>query len=309
MNIGGHASDMKQHFSFVQTEESRCHMKIPLLPTKFLIDPMVGSINDTLLVCSIDYDKYRLFRDKRTKCWMLKLSRRLGKRWIPVASPPHSLFLSSSASSSSTSEILMVGGSREMTAPDQYHLMSGSRFIQKFNIKTRTWSQGPLLPAPLFEGCSVETPDGLVAIGDFEEGEPNAYIQTSGMWNELPLSNFQHTNPSCVLTNINNKLGVVVISGNRVEMLNLSDKQWFILPKPNINRAPEVKPTLGLSLGKLVLSGGVDLYSGDISNVVEEWDENKQLWRISSGSVGLPTIRQGNVMIPVRFMDYCDILE
>ena len=72
--------------------------------------------------------------------------RRMGKRWIPVASPPHSLFLSSSASSSSTSEILMVGGSREMTAPDQYHLMSGSRFIQKFNIKTRTWSQGPLLP-------------------------------------------------------------------------------------------------------------------------------------------------------------------
>ena len=89
----------------------------------------------------------------------------------------------------------------------------------------------------------------------------------------------------------------------------MADKQWYILPEPNINRAPEVKPTLGVSFGKLLLSGGVDLASGDISDVIEEWDNNKQEWRLSSVRVGLPAIRHGNVMIPVRFMDYCDILE
>lgn len=200
----------------------------------------------------------------------------------------------------------MVGGSRELLPQHHFHLMSGSKSVQKFNVATRTWSKGVDLPAPLFEGCAVSTPLGLVVIGDFEEGEPNGYILAdNGVWSPLALTHFTHTNPACSMTS--NNQGIILVTGNYVEMLSLSSLQWSVLPKPNIDRSPEVRPTLGVSFGALLLTGGLDLGSGELSDVIETWDDHLMEWRLSSIKVKNPTIRHSSVAVSIHLMDYCDI--
>ena len=39
---------------------SRCGLSLPPLPYSFLLDPVVGRVNDTLLVCHTDQDIYRV---------------------------------------------------------------------------------------------------------------------------------------------------------------------------------------------------------------------------------------------------------
>ena len=189
-----------------------------------------------------------------------------------------------------------------------FHLMSGSTHVQRFNVASRSWSQGPPLPAPLFEGCSVSTDLGLMVIGDFEAGEPNGYILThDDQWKPLPLTHFTHTNPGCTSARINNSEVVVVVTGDYVEMLRLADMRWIVLPRPNIHRSPEVRPTVGVSFGKLLIAGGLDLEHGDVSDVIEEWDDDLADWRITAAKVDNPTIRHSDVSISLHLMDYCDI--
>ena len=67
-------------------------------------------------------------------------------------------------------------------------------------------------------------------IGDFEAGATNGYIlrrtqiwpfKAQSYWSPLPSSRYRHyhTNPACVEAKINSEIGIVVVSGNVVEML------------------------------------------------------------------------------------------
>ena len=80
----------------------------------------------------------------------------------------------------------------------------------------------------LFKGCAVSTSKGLVVIGDFEAGTTNGYILRStqiwpfgaqSYWSPLPVSHYRHPNPACAEAKINSEIGIVVVSGNVVEML------------------------------------------------------------------------------------------
>ena len=65
-------------------------------------------------------------------------------------------------------------------------------------------------------------------IGDFEAGSTNGYIlrrtqiwpfKPKSYWSPLPVSHYPHSNPVCVEAKINSEIGIVVVSGNVVEML------------------------------------------------------------------------------------------
>ena len=65
-------------------------------------------------------------------------------------------------------------------------------------------------------------------IGDFEAGPTNSYIlrktqiwpfRAQSYWSSLPKSNYRHSDPACVEAKINSEIGIVVVSGNAVEML------------------------------------------------------------------------------------------
>lgn len=188
-------------------------------------------------------------------------------------------------------------------------MMSGTRTVQVYDAETNSWSVSPVqLPAPLFEGCAVSTTFGIVVIGDFEAGRPNAYILREGEWNHLPVSNYAHTNPGCSLVTINNHTGILVISGIWAEFLRLEDKEWIILPQPKIRRFSDLKPTVGTSLGRIVVVGGVDRDTGEVSDVIEVWDEEAADWRLSGRVMDSRRTRQTEIAVPVRYLDSCDLL-
>ena len=213
----------------------------------------------------------------------------------------------------------MVGGARELLPPATFHAMEGTRLVQRYSPATRAWARDPDLPAQLFEGCAVATPRGLVVIGEFEAGAANSYVLgAGGRWAALPLSHYRHTSPACSLATLGNVTGVVAVSGNSVEMLVLSSGnntdsssnstgwRWQLLPAPTVSRSGSVAASLGVSLGRLVLTGGVDLASGEVSGVVEVWDEAAAGWRPQQRRQPAPTFRHGVTSLPVRYMDYCD---
>ena len=45
----------------------------------------------------------------------------------------------------------------------------------------------------------------------------------------------------------------------------------------------------------------------EISDKIEVWDEKLDDWRLTSEKVSHPTLRQGFIAIPLKFMDFCDI--
>ena len=322
MAVGGLVEDPAISYSLVETGGVSCVLSLPPLPSQLMLDPVVEMINDTILLCSLDYDLYRAGSESSAECWTLQLARR-PRVWVPAEPPPRTLFLPTFTSHES--KIYMFGGSQvsqrlhqqlvitiidqELLPPDQFSLMSGTRTVQVYDVTTNSWSLPPSqLPAPLFEGCAVSTHLGIVIIGDFEAGQPNAYISRGDQWNKLPVSNYAHTNPGCSMVTIRNQTGILVISGVWAELLRLEDEKWIILPQPKIKRFRELKPTVGTSLGQIVVVGGVDRDTGEVSNVIEVWDEEAGDWSLSGGVINNRRTRQTEISVPVRYMDSCDIL-
>ena len=100
--VGGLVEEPHTDYSLVETEETDCVLSLPALPSHLMLEPVVGRVNDTLLLCSTDYHMYT------THCWTLRLARR-PRVWLPVASPVQSLFLPTFTSHES--QIYMFGGS------------------------------------------------------------------------------------------------------------------------------------------------------------------------------------------------------
>ena len=65
-------------------------------------------------------------------------------------------------------------------------------------------------------------------IGEFEAGSTNGYIlkeiliwpfAPKSFWSPLPVSHYKHSNPACTEARIKSEIGIVVLSGNLIEML------------------------------------------------------------------------------------------
>ena len=276
-----------------------CSIDLPPLTTKNMWDPLVEVVDDHILACYIDYDQYVVKDSASTSCWMNQLGE--SRSWISFDPPPETLYLSVSAVNKD--KLLVIGGSRVFK--HNVEDMSGSAIVQKYDMMTRRWSRGPSLPAPLFEGCAVGTNIGVVVIGDFESGSYNTYILKGSEWKPLPLSTYAHTNPGCGLVTLNNKAGVLVISGVFVEFLDLSDRKWVKLPHTIVSRKRDIKPTVGMTWGHVVISGGVDMDSGEVSDAIEVWDEEKGRWRVTRRRVTGKRIRQGQIMVPSHYAYDC----
>ena len=306
--VGGLLENPAVSYSLVEVEpDTECVLSLPPLPQRLMLDPLVSLIKETILLCSADYESYRARQHKLTQCWRLNLSRR-PRVWVSVRSPLRSLFLPTFTSHGS--KIFMMGGSEELLAGSEMSLMSGTRTVQTYDPLTNTWHLPPAqLPAPLFEGCAVSTSRGIVVIGDFEAGLPNAYISqgSEAQWRPLPVSNYAHTNPACSVVTINNITGVLVVSGLRAELLQLEDSKWINLPQLKIRRFSELRPTVGTSLGRVVVVGGVDRDTGQVSDVIEVWDEKERDWVVSHQVMDNRRTRQTELAVPVRYMDSCNV--
>ena len=53
--VGGLVEEPHTDYSLVETEETDCVLSLPALPSQLVLEPVVGRVNDTLLLCSTDY--------------------------------------------------------------------------------------------------------------------------------------------------------------------------------------------------------------------------------------------------------------
>ena len=147
---------------------------------------------------------------------------------------------------------------------------------------------------------------GVLVVGDFEAGLPNAYLLSGSTWAPLPLSNYAHTSPGCALVTVRNRTGVLVISGSFVEIFYLSERQWVKLPSPAVKRQRDIKPTVGMSRGgQVVIAGGFDLERGEVSDVIEVLEEEEGRWTISDNRLAGKRLRQADIVLPVKYAHNC----
>ena len=96
-----------------------------------------------------------------------------------------------------------------------------------------------------------------------------------------------------------------MISGSFVEFFSLWDNKWIKLPKTKVKRKRDIRPTVGMSHGQIVISGGFDMDSGEVSDIIEVWDGEEGTWRVASKRVKGNRIRQADVSLPEQYAYNC----
>ena len=144
---------------------------------------------------------------------------------------------------------------------------------------TGGWSSGVPLPFPLFEGCAVNTDSGIVVLGDFEGGPFNAYILVDEQWHPLPPSTFYHANPACAHVTVSSENVLIALSGQNIEYFSFVQNKWIKMKPPDVKRSKNKPPTIGMSFGSLVISGGVDEENLEVSDKIEIWNESTSAWK------------------------------
>ena len=269
--VGGWPDDMDGE-PYTAVSLTPCRLKLPPLPKKYMWDPLAELVRNQMLLCNIDYDQYIV--DKRVKygCWALNLNSP-SQSWTPFPAPPQKLFLSASASW--LGQLAIVGGSESHHA--DLSLLDGTTHLQLYNPTQHTWTQGPRMPAPLFEGCAVPVrQQGLLVLGDFEAGETNFYLLTGpeGEWRAMPVSRHYHSTPGCAVATLEgDNEGLVAVTGDHTEFFSFSRQVWMDLPNPASHRAASMHVSVGVSQGRLVMAGGWDSQLMEQSHLVEAWEE------------------------------------
>ena len=264
-------SDTPQPYSAVSLRP--CGLALPPLPRSSMWDPVAELVQDRMLICNMDYDKYIVSAmAKDYKCWSLDLAAS-PLTWTALPPPPMKLFLSTSASWEGL--LAIIGGSQE-----HHHdlgQLDGTRQLQLYNPREGIWGLGPPLPASLFEGCAVPMGShGLLVLGDFESGPTNLYLLSGpdGKWRQMPESRHLHVRPGCAATTLAGGLeGMVAISGDNAEFFSFLAEEWVDMPAPMVPRAQNMKVSVGLSEGKLVVAGGWDSSLQEMSQKVEAWED------------------------------------
>eukprot|EP00092_Neocalanus_flemingeri_P038357 GFUD01041760.1.p1 GENE.GFUD01041760.1~~GFUD01041760.1.p1 ORF type:complete len:360 (+),score=42.18 GFUD01041760.1:83-1081(+) len=256
-----------------------CIIDIPPLPKEMMWKPLAQFASGHLMVCYMDYETYLVHQGKDYQCWSMDLDLN-SKEWNPVQPPPHKLWYSASVAKGD--KFMIVGGSREVN--EEVSKMSGTTLVQEYDVRSSIWSLGPRLPFPLFEGCAVNTDRGIVVLGDFEGGAANSYILVDGKWIPLPLSIYSQTKPACAQVNMRNENVFMALSGENVEYFSFQEQMWIKIPSPlKVARSKYSTSTVGMSFGKLVISGGFDMDIGEVSDKIEIWDELGSSWKTSLG--------------------------
>jgi hypothetical protein len=264
-------------------------------------DPAVGLVRDQLVTCYTDYGtvsaEARYTSSRGSECWALALGRAEPRAWQPLAAPPLTRFYPATATVGS--RLLLIGGSRTMT-PGMVGMV-GTTTVQRLHLPTGRWTLGRPLPGPLFSGCAVRLPRGILVLGDFEAGAPNAYMLSRGVWMPLPVSTFPHENPACGRARLGGEEVAVAATGNTIEYYSPSSNAWRALPAPAVHRALLPRPSVGVAGGRLVITGGLDKMEMAVSTVVEAWDEAAGRW-VVAGSLATARTRQGEVQVPDQLL-------
>ena len=293
--VGGWPDDTEgEPYSVVSVKP--CELKLPPLPKKYMWDPLVELVQHRMLLCNIDYDQYILDRRVSYGCWGLNFAKP-SLSWKPFPPPPKKLFLSTSASW--RGQLAIIGGSQSHHS--DLSLLRGTTHLQLYNPRRGSWSQGPEMPAPLFEGCAVPVRrQGLLVLGDFEAGETNMYLLTGpgGEWRAMPESRHYHSRPGCAVASLDGRNeGLVVVTGDHTEFFSFTHQRWIELPDRLSRRAATNHVSIGMSQGRLVRAGGWDDLLQEKSHVVEAWEEGRG-WVPLATQLKVGRTRQAELELP-----------
>ena len=172
-------------------------------------------------------------------------------------------------------KFLVMGGSENYL--DYTEDMNGTRHVQEYDVVTGGWSSGVPLPFPLFEGCAVNTESGIVVLGDFEGGPFTAYILVDEEWHPLPPSTFYHANPACAQVTLHRENVLIALSGQNIKYFSFLQNKWIKMKPPDVKRSKNKPPTVGMSFGSIVISGGVE--NLEVSDKMEIWEESAGVWK------------------------------
>ena len=251
----------------------KCILDIPALPQRMTYKPLAQYFSDHLMACYMDYWVYRQHLSKDYQCWTFNLDNP-STQSKSVHPPPEKLWYSTSVAKDN--KFIIIGGSANYS--DYMGEMNGTDLVQEYDITTGIWSFGVPLPFPLFEGCAVNTDSGIVVLGDFEGGAFNAYTLVDNMWHPLPRSIYYHTSPACAQVSVKNENVLIALSGQNLEYFSFVENKWIKMKPPGVIRSKYKTPTVGMSFGNLVISGGVDMENIEVSDKIESWDETVSAW-------------------------------
>ena len=298
--VGGWPDDVEgEPYSVVSLKP--CGLKLPALPKKYMWDPLAELVQHQMLLCNIDYDQYLVDQQISYGCWGLNFNSP-SLSWTAFPPPPKKLFLSASASW--RGQLAIVGGSKRHHS--DLSLLDGTTHLQLYNPRQRTWTQGPQMPAPLFEGCAVPVrQQGLLVLGDFEAGKTNLYLLTGpeGEWRAMPVSRHYHSRPGCAVATLDgSNEGLVAVTGDHTEFFSFTRQVWVDLPNPVSHRAASMHVSVGVSQGRLVMAGGWDREMQEKSHLVEAWEEGRG-WVPLAHQLKVGRTRQAELELPASLCE------
>ena len=293
--VGGWPGEEASSYSPASTLP--CSLDLPALPRPNMWDSLVDLVDGMVVACSMDYDLY--IADRRTKdfqCWGLQLARS-PLAWAALPPPPHLLFLSTSTVWGG--RLAVVGGSQ--AHHQDLDQLNGTTHVQLYDPASDTWSAGPALPAPLFEGCAVADSDqGLLVLGHFEteHGMTNFYRVegVGGRWRALARSRHYHTRPGCTVATYRGEEGLVAVSGRHAEFYSFPRGVWADLPPLQVRRAAGTRVSVGVSQGQVVVAGGWDMGLQEKAKAVEALQG--AAWVVVEPPLVPGRTHQGEVQLP-----------
>ena len=272
-----------------------CQPRLPPLPRPYMWDLMAEVVQGLLITCNMDYNKYQADGTKDFACWSIDPEASLAA-WTPLPPPPLLLFLSTSATWND--KMVVVGGSRQLH--QDLDRLKGTKHLQVYHPKERSWIHGPALPGRLLEGCAVTTKElGLLVLGNFRGSKANFY-QLPGLdsaWHELPSSHYRHQRPGCAVVDLEGEHGLLVVTGGLAEFFSIKKKSWRELP-PLVNQlSPNCRVSVGMSSGRVVVAGGWDVQDQEKARAVEAWKEGEG-WEVLDHQLEVGRTRHTEVELP-----------